>query len=131
MKPNFNLEDMSQIMIGAFALAVPISFSEEAWNLGPSLPLFNLSLIFALSILFLAFFAYESVFQGDIKRRVTVFVFRLFLAYFIAGFVVAILLVALGKFPLLSDPIIALKRLIVITMPASMGAIIVDGFDKE
>lgn len=71
MKPYFNLEDMSQIMIGAFALAVPVSFSEEAWNLGPSLP------------------------------------------------------------PLISEPIIAIKRLIVITMPASMGAIIVDGFDKE
>jgi len=27
--------------------------------------------------------------------------------------------------------LIALKRLIVITMPASMGAIIVDSFDKE
>jgi len=131
MRPYFNVEDMSQILIGAFALAVPISFSEEAWNLGPSLPLFNLILIFALSVLFLAFFAYESVFQGDIKRRVAVFVARLFVAYFIAGLVVVVLLVALGKFPLLSDPIIALKRLIVITMPASMGAIIVDGFDKE
>ena len=70
-------------------------------------------------------------FLGDIKRRVAGFIARLFLAYFIAGFVVAILLVALGKFPLLSDPIIALKRLVVITMPASMGAIIVDGFDTE
>ena len=29
------LEDVSQIMIGAFALAVPVSFSEEAWDLGP------------------------------------------------------------------------------------------------
>jgi uncharacterized membrane protein len=131
MKPYYNLEDTSQIIIGAFAVAVPVSFSEEAWDLGGSLPLFNLLLIVALSILFLAFFTYESVFQGDIQRRVTGFVARLFLAYFIAGGVVVVLLVALGKFPLLSDPIIALKRLIVITMPASMGAIIVDGLDKE
>jgi len=131
MKPYFNLEDMSQIMIGAFALAVPVSFSEEAWNLGPSLPLLNLFLIFALSILFLGFFAYESVFRGDIKRRIAAFISRLFLAYFIAGFVVVLLLVAMGKFPLISEPIVAVKRLIVITMPASMGAIIVDGFDKE
>jgi uncharacterized membrane protein len=112
-------------------VAVPVSFSEEAWNLGPSLPLLNLFLIFVLSIVFLVFFAYESVFQGNIKRRVAGFVARLFLAYFIAGFVVVVLLVAMGKFPFLSDPVIALKRLVVITMPASMGAIIVDGFDKE
>ena len=30
MNLNFNLEDASQVAIGAFALAVPISFSEEA-----------------------------------------------------------------------------------------------------
>ena len=29
---HFNLEDANQIAIGAFALAVPISFSEEAWR---------------------------------------------------------------------------------------------------
>jgi hypothetical protein len=31
----------------------------------------------------------------------------------------------------LDSPLVALKRVIVIAMPASMGAIIVDGFDKE
>jgi len=29
---NLNFEDIGQIIIGAFALAVPISFSEEAWD---------------------------------------------------------------------------------------------------
>jgi hypothetical protein len=32
---------------------------------------------------------------------------------------------------LFAEPAIAIKRLIVITMPASMGAIVVDSFDKE
>ena len=85
MKPYYNLEDTSQIIIGPFAVVVPVSFSEEAWDLGGWLPLVNLLLIVALSILFLAFFTYESVFQGDIQRRVPGFVARLFLAYFIAG----------------------------------------------
>jgi hypothetical protein len=44
---------------------------------------------------------------------------------------VALVLLSLDKFPVISDPVIALKRLIIITMPASMGAIIVDSFDKE
>ena len=43
----------------------------------------------------------------------------------------ALVLFALNKSPLFSDPSIALKRLIVIAMPASMGAITVDSFDKE
>ncbi|MEA3554126.1 MAG: DUF2391 family protein [Campylobacterota bacterium] len=127
----FNSEDASQISIGAFALAVPIAFSEEAWRLGETLPIFNLLLILFLSISFLAFYAYESIFQGDIKNRIFAFVFRVFIAYLIAAFVVALILFALGKFPICTDSILAIKRMIVISMPASMGAIVVDGFDKE
>lgn len=131
MNLNFNLEDASQVAIGAFALAVPISFSEEAWKLGVTLPLTNLVLIFILSVFFLGFFAYESIFQGDIRFRISAFIWRIIIAYLIAALIVSLVLLSLDKFPLLTEPAIALKRLIVITMPASMGAIIVDSFDKE
>lgn len=125
------MEDMSQIVVGSAALAVPISFSEEAWNIGLSLPFFNMFLVFVLSIIFLSFFAYERVFQANIKYRVPVFIARIFFAYTITGLVVALVLLSLNKLPLFSEPIVAIKRLVVIAMPASMGAIIVDGFDKE
>ena len=131
MNLSFNSEDASQVAIGAFALAVPVSFSEEAWKLGETLPIANLLIIFSLSVIFLSFFAYESVFQGNIKYRIPVFIIRILIAYFIAALVVALVLLSLDKFPLLAEPVIAIKRLIVITMPASMGAIIVDSFDKE
>ena len=128
---NFNLEDISQISIGAFALAVPISFSEEAWKLGESLPSINLFFVFTLSIFFLAFYAYQSVFQGKIQNRIAAFVIRVIIAYFITGCIVALVLFSIDKFPIASEPLIAIKRLIVISMPASMGAIAVDGLDKE
>lgn len=131
MNLNFNLEDASQVAIGAFALAVPVSFSEEAWKLGETLPLTNLLLVFVLSVVFLSFFAYESVFQANIKYRISVYLIRIVIAYLIAALVVSLVLLALDKLPLLTEPAIALKRLIVITMPASMGAIIADSFDKE
>jgi len=131
MDLNINIEDISQIAIGAFVLAVPIAFSEEAWRLGESLPFPNLLLVFALSVCFLALFAYQNVFQGRIIHRYMVFVLRIIIAYSIAGLVVALVLLALDKFPLLSEPVVAIKRLLVITMPASMGAIVVDSFDKE
>ena len=127
----FNLEDVSQITIGAFALAVPISFSEEAWRLGETLPLMNLVILLFLSIGFLSFFTYESVFQADVRGRLPVYLFRILAAYLVAAFVVLCVLLSINKFPVLSEPLIALKRLVVITMPASMGAIIVDGLDKE
>lgn len=127
----FNVEDVSQIIIGSFALAVPISFSEEAWRLGETLPTFNLIVIFLISICFLALFTYGSVFQANLKQRYLVFVFRIIAAYTVAAFVVALVLWSLDKFPVTSEPLIAIKRLVLITMPASMGAIIVDAFDKE
>ncbi|MGB5224581.1 MAG: DUF2391 family protein [Arenicellales bacterium] len=131
MKLSFNLEDASQVAIGAFALAVPISFSEEAWRLGETLPFANLLMVFVLSITLLGFFAYESVFQGDIKYRIPVFLWRIAIAYAITAIIVALVLISLNKFPILTDTLVALRRLIVISMPASMGAIIVDSFDKE
>ena len=131
MNLSFNLEDASQVAIGAFALAVPISFSEEAWKFGETLPLTNLLYIFILSVVFLSFFAYESVFQANIKYRIPVFISRIIIVYLIAALIVALILFSLDKFPLVTEPAIAFKRLIVITMPASMGAIIVDSFDKE
>ncbi|WP_373031535.1 DUF2391 family protein [Sulfurovum sp.] len=131
MKLSFNLEDAGQVSIGAFALAVPISFSEEAWKLGETLPFSNLLMVFILSILFLGIFAYQSVFQGNIKYRVPVFLLRIAIAYTITAIVVGLVLFSLDKFPLFTDTLVAFKRLIVISMPASMGAIIVDSFDKE
>ena len=127
----FNLEDVGQIAIGAFALAVPVSFSQEAWDLGQTLSWYNLFLIFILSISFLSLFAYQSIFQGTVSKRVAVYIFRVFAAYLITFAVIALLLFAIDIFPILSDPVVALKRLIIIAMPASMGAIIVDSIDKE
>ncbi len=131
MKISFNMEDASQVFVGAFALAVPISFSEEAWRLGETLPFANLLMLFALSLLFLSVFTYQSVFQKDIQSRLPVFVFRIVIAYVMTALVVGLVLLCLDKLPLFEDPITSLKRIIVITMPASMGAIIVDSFDKE
>ncbi|EGQ9161259.1 DUF2391 family protein [Vibrio parahaemolyticus] len=131
MSSHFNLEDASQVLVGAFALAVPISFSEEAWRLGESLPMINLLMLLSLSVIFLSFFAYQSVFQSHIKNRVSIFIFRVVIAYLIAAVVVALVLFCLDKLPLMNEPLVAIKRVIVITMPASMGAIVVDSFDKE
>tara|TARA_R110001583_G_scaffold155859_1_gene307509 strand:+ start:366 stop:761 length:396 start_codon:yes stop_codon:yes gene_type:complete len=131
MKFSFNFEDASQIFVGAFALAVPISFSEEAWRLGETLPIQNLLMLLSLSVIFLTLYTYESVFQKQIKTRKLVFIFRIIIAYMMTALVVALVLFCLNKLPFAEDPFTAIKRIIVITMPASMGAIVVDSFDKE
>jgi uncharacterized membrane protein len=131
MKLRIHTEDIIQIAIGAFALAVPISFTEEAWKMSITLPFYNLLLVFVLSVTFLGTYAYYSVFQEQVSKRYDIFILRIFIAYFISALVVALVLLALNKLPVIDEPIIALKRLILITMPASMGAIVVDSFNKE
>ncbi|MBB1361767.1 MULTISPECIES: DUF2391 family protein [unclassified Shewanella] len=131
VKSNFNAEDIGQIAVGAFALSVPIAFSEEAWRLSASLPALNLVLVVVLSLAFITLFAYQSVFQANIVKRRRAFLLRVIAAYILTLLVVSIVLLALDKLPLITDPILALKRIILIAMPASMGAIIVDSFDKE
>ena len=44
---------------------------------------------------------------------------------------VALVLTALNQFPITTMPDIAIKRVIIVAMPASLGAIIVDSLDKE
>ncbi|WP_427981701.1 DUF2391 family protein [Agarivorans sp.] len=131
MQVSFNMEDASQVFVGAFALAVPISFTEEAWRLGETLALSNIFMLLGLSLIFLALFSYQSVFQRQINHRLPVFVLRIVIDYVMAAMVVALVLLCIDKLPLLSEPIVALKRIIIIAMPASMGAIVVDSFDKE
>ncbi|MDC5808354.1 DUF2391 domain-containing protein, partial [Vibrio europaeus] len=49
----------------------------------------------------------------------------------ITALVVMLVLFCINKLPLLTEPLVAIKRVIIISMPASMGAIFVDSFDKE
>ncbi|WP_394151167.1 DUF2391 family protein [Vibrio maritimus] len=131
MKPSFNFEDVSQLLVGAFALGMPISFSEEAWYLGATLPAINLLMIVLLSVCFVTLYTYEAVFQRNIVKRKLAFVSRVFWAYALTMVVVALILICLDKLPILDDPAVAFKRVLLISMPASMGAIVVDSFDKE
>lgn len=127
----FDREDASQVILGSFSLAVPVAFTEEAWQLGETLPAFNLLLIVLLSLFVLALFAYYGIFLGNIRNNVGKFFGRLLLAYGSALLVVMVVLIAIDKFPLFEDPMVAIKRMLIVGMPSSMGALVVDSFDKE
>ena len=126
-----NFEDIIQVVVGASALAVPIAFSEESWNLSNTLPMTNVIFLVVLSLVFINLFTFQSIYQGNIKFRLLVFLSRTILVYLITLFVVSIVLVAMDKLPLISEPIVALKRIIIISLPASMGGVVVDSLDKE
>lgn len=126
-----NFEDIIQVAVGAAALSVPVAFSEESWNLSKTLPTLNIIIIVFLSLTFINLFSFQSIYQGNVKFRILTFISRTLLVYFITLLVVVIVLVALNKFPILTDSIVALKRLFIISFPASMGGVVVDSLDKE
>lgn len=126
-----NQEDIGQMIIGATVLSVPVAFTEEAWRLSKTLPMINVLAIVVLSLSFLSLYSYWGIFQGKIKNRETTYISRVLIGYIVTCFVVCVILTVLNKFPIFDDATIALKRMIIISLPASMGAVVVDGFDKE
>lgn len=127
---SINSEDIIQVVIGASALTVPVAFSEEAWRLSETLPLLNVMVLFLLSLIFIGLYSIQGIFQGKIKHRLYHFILRAIIDYGITLVVVFVILFALNRMPF-DEPIIALKRIILLSFPASMGGVIVDGFDKE
>ncbi|MGB0524220.1 MAG: DUF2391 family protein [Flammeovirgaceae bacterium] len=128
---SINTEDIIQVIIGASTLAVPVAFSEESWRLSETLPLLNVIILFLLSLMFIGLYSIQGIFQGKVKHRLYHFFVRILIDYGVTLIVVFIILLALNRMPLIDEPIIALKRIIVLSFPASMGGVIVDGFDKE
>ncbi len=125
-----NSEDIIQVIVGASALAVPVAFSEESWRLSETLPILNVFLLLFLSLLFVGLYSIQGIFQGNIKHRIYDLILRVIVDYCVTLIVVFIILLALNRMPF-EEPLIALKRVILLSFPASMGAVIVDGFDKE
>lgn len=130
-KHTFNKEDLFQVIIGSAALTLPVAFSEESWKLSQTLPWLNIGLVIVLSLLLINLYSISSIFSGQINHRLPHFILRTIIDYTITLFVVFIILVAINRMPILSDPIIAIKRIIILSFPASMGGVIVDSLDKE
>lgn len=130
-KETINTEDIIQVIVGSSALTIPVAFSEESWRLSETLPTLNLIVILLLSLLFINIYSFQGIFQGKIKHRLSHFVLRTIIDYGVTFIVVLIILFALNRMPILEEPLIAFKRIIILSFPASMGGVIVDGFDKE
>jgi len=130
-KNTLNSEDIIQVIIGASALTVPVAFSEESWRLSETLPIFNVIILLILSLLFIGLYSIQGIFQGNVKHRLYNFILRILIVYGVTLIIVFIILFALNRMPIIDEPIIALKRIILLSFPASMGGVIVDGFDKE
>ena len=122
----FYPRDLMQVIIGSAILAIPVAFTEETWNLGSTLPLFNVLSIMAISLIFISTFVYYNFYRNNIKGHKDEFVKRVLSIYFVSFAVVALLLTIIQRAPWSTNWLLAVKRIILVAFPASMSASISD-----
>ncbi len=123
----FHLKDVLQVIIGASILAIPVGLQDETWTLGETLPIINVFGFVILSFLFISLFTYYHYHKEQgLKKYHKHFTRRVILTYVLSFFVVAILLTLIQKAPWQTDWILAFKRIVLITFPASMSGTIAD-----
>jgi uncharacterized membrane protein len=122
----FNARDVLQVMIGSALLAMPVCLTEEAWVLGEILPKRNVLGIAGLSLVLIGIFVYFNFYKITIKGYYLEFVKRVLGTYLISMLMVAIILTLLDKCPWGTDNLLAIKRVIIVTFPASLSGTLSD-----
>lgn len=122
----FRPRDLMQVIVGASILAIPLAFTEETWVLGERLPLVNVVLLSLLSLLFISIFVYFNFYRFQFKEHRGEYVKRVLGIYIFSLIVVGAILTIIEKCPWTGDPLIAVKRIIVVAFPASMSATVSD-----
>jgi uncharacterized membrane protein len=118
--------DIAELVVGASVLAFPVAVTEEIWNLSEQIAPFNIFLIAAVSCVFLSVFIFyiHGEESDNSSRRLEIK--RVIATYGVTLLVCAAILILLGKFPLLTDTAVALKRVVLVAFPASFSATVVD-----
>jgi uncharacterized membrane protein len=122
----FYPRDLMQVVVGSSILAIPVAFTEETWNLGQTLPFLNVILIMALSLLFIGTFVYYNFYKGNMRKHKKEFAKRVLSIYVFSFIVVAVIMTIIQRAPWASDSMLALKRVMLVSFPASMSAAVSD-----
>jgi uncharacterized membrane protein len=122
----FSRQDAAQIVMGCASMAFPVATADEIWKLGEELSFARVLLFAIASIAFLAVIIYHvhHGVAGEFDRRV--FLNRVLCTYGLTLLISALILLGVDRFDLLVDPMIGLKRAILVAFPASFAATVVD-----
>jgi len=126
LRTEFRPRDLLQIIVGASILAIPVGFTQETWDLGHTMHTKNVIILGILSIIFIGMFVYYNYYRGKLKKNFGEFTKRVLSTYIFSLLVVAGLLTIIEVAPWHTDMVIAIKRVILTTFPASMSAVVAD-----
>ena len=120
------VRDVMQIVVGATILAIPVSYTEEAWGLGERLPTLNVMALSLLSLGFIGLFVHYNFYRDLLRQYLFEYVKRVLATYLLSLLVVAGLLTLIQQAPWGTDALLAIKRTIIVALPASMSAAVSD-----
>ncbi|TYA71582.1 DUF2391 family protein [Seonamhaeicola marinus] len=122
----FKPRDIIQVIIGSALLAIPVSLTEEAWNLGITLPFKNILLIILLSLIMIGMFVYFNFYRFNFKGNKFEFFKRVIGTYLISLLIVALVLTIIDKCPWGNNNLLAFKRIVIVAFPASLSGTLSD-----
>ena len=122
----FRINDLSEIIVGSVVLAFPVAITEEVWNLGAALPLASSVIIVFSSMIFIAWFVYHAYYQSVMETHWKDLLARTLTTYAVTLLISALILTVLNQFPLMTDSAAAINRMILVALPASFCATVVD-----
>lgn len=126
LKVEFHAKDVTQVVVGATLLAIPVGFTEEVWVLSETLPRMNIVGVAVLSLTFLSLFTYYNYYRGNFFAHKLEFIKRVVVTYVLSLLVVGIFLTVIGKAYWFIDWAVSVKRIILVALPASMSAAVAD-----
>ena len=127
----YQIRDIAEAVIGACIIAFPVAATEEVWNVGAELSLGRVLLFALVSNGVLAAVIYAIYQQKNVPFNGRVFARRVAGTYSISLLAAAFLLFGFDRLDLLEQPLIALKRTILVAFPASFAATTIDKFSNR
>jgi len=124
LKVEFRLQDVGQLLAGAFMMGIPMALADEVWVLGETLPPGRILLIALLSILVLALFIWGLFYGGHIAEFKFDFFKRVTISYFLTFGVSLLLLALFGQAGF--NLSLAIRRAVIVAFPAAFAASSVD-----
>ncbi len=122
----FQFKDICQILVGAAILSIPTAYTEEVWVLGEKLPLPNMLGVIIASLTFVGFFGYFIFYKDHFRGYQWDLAKRVVFVYLITFVVSAMILWLLQKLPMMSDPLTALNRTVLVAFPGCFSGTVVD-----
>jgi uncharacterized membrane protein len=118
--------DVMQLIVGATLLSIPVAFTEEVWKMGERLGWINIGLLFFLSLLFSSLFIYYNFYRNHFKNHKFEFIKRIVLLYLVSLGVSWLILFLVGQASFDTGLTVVIKRMIIVSFPASMSAAVAD-----